>query len=343
MPDGLSETRETIVDAELAGLRVDTFLGRAFPDRSRTFFQQLIKDGRVTVGGQQKPPSYVVSEGERVVVVVPPADDPWPIPQSIPLHILYEDEQVIVINKPAGLVVHPAAGNPDGTLVNALLHHCRGTLSGIGGVKRPGIVHRLDRDTSGVMVVAKTDKAHHSLGRQLQARKMGRRYIALALGTIKEDYRVIEGAIGRDPDYRIRRMVGGEAPREAVTYLRVLRRAHGATLLDVKLGSGRTHQIRVHLSHIGYPVVGDDLYGGAAKRLIERLKPDQREARLALKNLNRPFLHAWRLQFGHPSRGGYSIFHAPLPPALNAVLRALFDTDDPATLGLDMTLEPEPN
>jgi len=333
------EVREIIVPPEHEGTRLDTFLGRVCPDRSRTFFQHLIKNGKVTVDGRLEPGKHVVSPGEVVVVHIPPPEEPWPVPQPLPIDILYEDDQVLVVNKAAGMVVHPAAGNPDGTLVNALLHHCR-HLSGIGGVRRPGIVHRLDRDTSGVMVVAKTDKAHASLARQLQQRKMGRHYIALVLGVLHEDERTIEGALGRDPTCRIRRKVGGESPREAVTYVRTVRRGFSCTLLDVRLGSGRTHQIRAHLAHIGFPIVGDELYGGATKRLLERLKPDQADFRRALSGLNRPFLHAWRLQFGHPSRGGHRIFHAPPPEALNRVLVAAFGTSDLESLGFSLNYKP---
>lgn len=330
------DLREVIVPPEAAaeGLRLDTFLARALPGRSRTFYQGLIDEGLVLVEGEPRPRAYPVAAGQRITVHLPPPEDPWPKPQAIPLHILYEDDQVIVLDKPAGLVVHPAAGNPDGTLVNALLHHCRGNLSGIGGVKRPGIVHRLDRDTSGVIVVAKTDRAHHSLGRQLQQRKVHRHYIALVIGEFPEDARTVDAPIGRDPAMRLRRKVGGEAPRSAVTHLRVLARARIATLLEARLETGRTHQIRAHLAHIGFPIAGDDLYGGSTQRLIERLRgggggPADSALRAAIQRLERPFLHAWRLEFGHPSRGGRAIFHALLPPPLASLVTALFGIADP--------------
>lgn len=333
------DTRQVLVDPIRAGLRLDTFLARTFPDYSRTFFQTLIHDGHVLVDGSARPARQIVSAGQCVCVTFPPPESPWPKPQAIPLNILYEDDQVIVLNKQAGILVHPAAGNPDGTLVNALLHHCR-DLSGIGGVKRPGIVHRLDRDTSGTMIVAKTDRAHHSLGRQLVRRTISRRYMALALGSVPDDLKTIEGAIGRDPANRLRRAVGGEAPRHAVTHLRVLRRLSFVTLVEAVLETGRTHQIRVHLSHRGHPVVGDDLYGGSVRRVLERLGSGQGQLRTAFSRLQRPFLHAWRLEFGHPTRGGRMVFTAPPPEPLAMLLRALYQTDDLRNLGLDT--EPSP-
>lgn len=339
--DSEEDVRQIVADETRAGLRLDTFLARTFPDYSRTFFQTMIHAGHVTVDGTARPARHVVSAGQCVCVTFPPPESPWPKPQAIPLNILYEDDQVIVLNKQAGIIVHPAAGNPDGTLVNALLHHCR-DLSGIGGVKRPGIVHRLDRDTSGTMIVAKTDRAHHSLGRQLVKRTISRRYLALVLGAVPDELKTIEGAIGRDPANRLRRAVGGEAPRHAVTHLRILRRLPFVTLVEAVLETGRTHQIRVHLSHRGHPVVGDELYGGGVRRVLERLGSGHGELRTAFSRLQRPFLHAWRLAFGHPTRGGRMVFIAPPPEPLAQLLRALFQTDELAQLGLSIESSDNP-
>lgn len=320
---------EGVIPPELAGQRMDTAVARLFAwtTYSRTFFQHLVDRGEVTLNGAQRARSHEVAAGDCVRVVFPPPEDPWPKPEALPIEILYEDDQVIVVNKAAGMVVHPAPGNPTGTLVNALLHHCR-ELSSVGGVKRPGIVHRLDRETSGLMVVAKTDRAHHSLGRQLANRTVSRRYIALAIGSLPQEQVRVDAPIGRDPNLRIRRAVHGEGARSAATNLRVLARKRFVTLVEASLESGRTHQIRVHLAHIGYPIAGDRLYGGAMAKLFERLMPAEAQWRGTLAPLDRPFLHAWKLTFNHPTRGGPMTFEAALPEPLDAIVTALFGTAD---------------
>ncbi|MBI5155587.1 RluA family pseudouridine synthase [Candidatus Poribacteria bacterium] len=310
------------VPADAAGTRLDTFLARRQSEFSRTFFQQLIRDGGVLVNGRQQRGSLTLEGGEHIRITFPPAESPWPRPQDLPLDILFEDEHLIVVNKAAGMVVHPAAGNPDGTLVNALLHHCP-DLPGINGVKRPGIVHRLDRETSGVMVVAKTDRAMSLLCRHIRERLISRVYLALVIGEPDWTDHTVDAPIGRNPAIRIKRSVNGEGARDAVTHLHVLARQHGFTLLRCELETGRTHQIRVHCSSIGLPIAGDDTYGGGPHRVAEKLQRADSKLRGAFHRLTRPFLHARLLRFRHPATGHWAEFAAPLPPDLKAVLAAL--------------------
>jgi 23S rRNA pseudouridine1911/1915/1917 synthase len=285
--------------------RLDRYLAAALPDLSRSYVQQLIEAGQVRVDGFHRKSKFKLTPGQIVTVSIPPPAIDELQPEPIPLAIVYEDEDVIVLDKPAGLVVHPAPGHATGTLVNALLYHAPG-LSVSGG-SRPGIVHRLDKDTSGLMVVAKSDRAKNSLVAQWEARSVRKSYLALVSGLVEPDEGTVDAPIGRDPQQR-QRMAVGHRGRPAVTHFTVRRRYAAATLLDVEIETGRTHQIRVHLAFIGHPVVGDPVYG--------RGRSDR------LPVLPRQFLHAARLGFALPS--GRSVdFESPLPKDLQDVLAAL--------------------
>jgi 23S rRNA pseudouridine1911/1915/1917 synthase len=304
------------VPADSDGSRLDLFLSAVLPDRSRSQIQRLIKEGHVTVGGRAAKPNFAVKAGQSISVDLPEPVAAEPQPEALPLPILYQDSDLVVIDKPAGMVVHPAAGHAAGTLVNALLHHVT-DLSGIGGEKRPGIVHRLDRGTSGLMVVAKNDGAHEELARQFHDREVEKDYLALVWGEVQAGRR-IDAPIGRDPANRKKMSARARRSREAVT--RIVRAEHfgpAATLVQVAIHTGRTHQIRVHLSAIGHPVVGDSLYGGVHRRV----PPDLR----AITHLSRPFLHAARLVFKHPGDGRRMEFVSELPADLQSVLDALRD------------------
>jgi len=295
------QIHEFVVSRADAGQRLDVFLARV-SGLTRARVQHLIADAHVLVGGNSQKARHRVSAGERIRLCIPPATPLALVPEAIPLDILYEDDDLIVLNKPPGMVVHPGAGRSAGTLVHALLAHCP-TLPGIGGVERPGIVHRLDRDTSGVLVVAKTDAAHQSLSRQFNGRTVRKRYLAVVHGEVRQEAGRIEAPIGRREHDR-KRMGIRENGREARTGYQVLRRLGGASVLALALETGRTHQIRVHLSHIGHPVVGDQVYGGRRER--RRTMTDERRA-------ERQMLHAWRLGFQHPRTGAWLEFTAPVP------------------------------
>jgi 23S rRNA pseudouridine1911/1915/1917 synthase len=308
------------VPADAAGERLDQFLVGLVPSHSRSQIQRLIKDGRVRLSPRQAAnvepkarANTVLRDGDTILVEVPPPIDATPAAQSLPLAVVYEDADLIVVDKAAGMVVHPAAGHADGTLVNALLHHVQ-DLSGIGGERRPGIVHRLDRDTSGLIVVAKNDAAHGELARQFHDREVEKEYFALVWGVVQAGRR-IAAPIGRDPVQRKKMSARARRARSAVT--RVTRAEHlrGVSLLQVAIATGRTHQIRVHLSAIGHPIVGDRLYGGTRRHAPADLR--------ALKHLTRPFLHAARLSFQHPRDGRRLEFTAALPEDLQRVLDLL--------------------
>jgi 23S rRNA pseudouridine1911/1915/1917 synthase len=284
---------------------------------SRARIQQLIKDGQVTLAGKPVRASQLVREGEQIAVTIPDLTEPTTAPEPIPLDIVYEDEDLLVINKPAGLVVHPAPGHQGGTLVNALLYHVQ-DLSGVGGERRPGIVHRLDRGTSGLMVVAKHDQAHEALARQFHEREVEKEYIALVWGTVQAGRR-IDLPIGRDPVHRQKMSARARRARTAVTRVTRAVTVKGLSLVRVAIHSGRTHQIRVHLSAIGHPIVGDPLYGGVHRRIPGDLR--------ALARLDHPFLHAARLAFAHPRDGRRLEFAAPLPADLQAVLDGILPAD----------------
>mgnify|MGYP001477604777 CR=1 FL=1 len=308
-----------IVPDDGGGLRLDRFLVSMLADHSRSQIQRLIKDGHVQVAGRMGKANQPVKPGQAVDVDVPAPADPTPRPEPLPLKILFQDPDLIVVDKPAGMVVHPAAGHAGGTLVNALLHHVD-DLSGIGGEKRPGIVHRLDRGTSGVMVVAKHDSAHEELSRQFHDREVEKEYVALVWGVVQAGRR-IDLPVGRDPSDRKKMSARARRARQAVT--RIVKAEHFGsvlTLAHVAIHTGRTHQIRVHLSAIGHPVVGDSLYGG----LRRRVRGDVR----AVTHLDRPFLHAARLAFSHPADGRRMEFVSELPDDLQRVLDELRDHHD---------------
>ncbi len=306
----MTDTRELVVDAEYDGLRLDNFLTALLPDYSRSRIQRLIKDGCVHGPAAAARASSQVHTGQVFTLDVPEPTAAIPQPEELPIRLLYQDEDLVVLDKPAGMVVHPGAGHSSGTLVNALLHHVK-DLSGIGGELRPGIVHRLDRGTSGVMVVAKSDRAHQELSRQFADREVDKEYIALVWGVVQAGKR-IDAAIGRDPAQRQKMSTRARRAREAVTRVTAARHFKGVSLLSVAIATGRTHQIRVHLSAIGHPIVGDPTYGGLHRRTPANLR--------AVQRLERPFLHAARLAFTHPVDGRRVEFDSPLPPDLQAVI-----------------------
>jgi 23S rRNA pseudouridine1911/1915/1917 synthase len=299
-----------IVEEDHDGLRLDQFLTSVLIGQSRSFIQRLIKEGRVTGPGSSLRASTEVKAGERYVVDVPEIRAAVPQPEALPLRIVFEDPDVVVLDKPAGMVVHPAAGHEGGTLVNALLHHVT-DLSGIGGEARPGIVHRLDRGTSGLMVVAKHDRAHQELARQFHDREVEKEYTALVWGVVHAGRRIDE-PIGRDPKDRQKMSTRARRARSAVTRVTFARHFKGVSFIKVAIATGRTHQIRVHLSAIGHPIVGDVTYGGVHRRVGNNLR--------AVMRLERPFLHASRLSFTHPSDGRRVEFDSPLPLELESVV-----------------------
>lgn len=320
--------REELVVGEGEEGRLDKWLSDRLPDLSRSYLQKLLKDGAVlTAEGEAVPGRHKISRGESFVVLVPETREPLPQAEDIPLDVVYEDDSLLVVNKPSGLATHPSAGHDSGTLVNALLGHCGDSLSGINGVRRPGIVHRLDLGTSGLLLVAKNDEAHRPLGEALARREIERTYLALVQGEVNEPDGAIEGFLGRDPHDRLRRAVVREsAPdaRRARTLWAIERKFHGATLLRVKLETGRTHQVRVHLASMGHPVVGDELYGYQIGAVLTKLATTSVvPARLALVRLKRPYLHAWRLAFTHPVKGERLSLEAALPKELQTILDAL--------------------
>ena len=291
-------------------MRLDQFLTNLLPSVSRSQIQRLIKDGHVLAPIKQLRASTPVRAGMHVEIAVPPPAPASAEAEELPLTIVYEDPTIVVIDKPAGMVVHPAAGHAQGTLVNALLHHVK-DLSGVGGEMRPGIVHRLDRGTSGLMVVAKSDDAHQELSRQFKLREVEKEYVALVWGLVQAGRR-IESPIGRDPNDRQKMSSRARHARHAVTRITGAEHLRGVTLVTVAIATGRTHQIRVHLSEIGHPVVGDHTYGGVRRHVAADLRP--------LLRLERPFLHAARLAFKHPVDSRRMEFSSALPQDLQQVL-----------------------
>jgi 23S rRNA pseudouridine1911/1915/1917 synthase len=308
-----------VITADEAGGRIDRVLAARIPALSRSRLKALILGGAVAIGGRTiRDPGQRVKYGDKIIVTLPEPEPAGPAGESIPLDIVYEDDAIIVINKPAGLVVHPAAGHASGTLVNALIAHCGASLSGIGGVKRPGIVHRLDKDTTGLLIVAKTDAAHRALSAQFANKTesgLERGYLALVWGAPSQPRGTIDAPLDRHPYARDKRAVraGG---RTAVTHWKVLERYAGsdgkpvASLLECRLDTGRTHQIRVHLAHIGHPVIGDGTYGAGFKTKSNRLSPS---ARAMAEALGRQALHAYLLAIAHPQSGQTLEFQAELP------------------------------
>lgn len=325
------ELRELVIDETQAGIRLDKVLASALDDLSRARLQSLINALCVRVNGQPQPQArYKVKEGDRVEVEIPPAQEAEPQPQDIPLDVYYEDEHLLVINKAAGMVVHPAAGNHDGTLVNALLYHCGDSLSGIGGVRRPGIVHRLDKDTTGLMVVAKNDAAHQALSAQFAAHGrdgvLERAYRAVIWGVLSRPSGSVETQLGRHPYSRLRMAVLKEGGRHAVTHWTrkegFLDRSGKVVASEVEcvLETGRTHQIRVHMAHIGHPLLGDEVYGAGFKSSARNLPV---KSQSTLKNLQRQALHAYKLGFEHPVTGEKVVYTADLPDDLKLLINSL--------------------
>jgi 23S rRNA pseudouridine1911/1915/1917 synthase len=309
--------RRLRVDEAGAGARLDAWLSVAVPELSRSRAQGLIAHGHVLLEGARARPSSRLHAGQEVTLVVPAPTTAEPRAEAITLHLVHEDDDLIVVDKPAGLVVHPGAGTAGGTLVNALLHHAK-NLSGIGGVLRPGIVHRLDKGTSGLLVVAKHDAAHRSLVEQFASRTVEKEYLALVLGVPRAKEGTVDAPIGRDPRDRKRMSVRATRGRAARSSWRVEEGFDGAALLRVRIHTGRTHQIRVHLASLGHPVAGDSTYGGTRT-------PSSRSAaaRAALLGLERPALHAARLRFDHPRTGERLFFESALPADLGSVLARL--------------------
>ena len=311
----MSEMLCMTVTPEESGSRLDAYLA-SVSELTRYAAVRLIEEGQVTVNGKCPNKKDKVKAGDAVSVSLPEPEPDVALPQNIPLDIVYEDEDILVVNKPCGMVVHPAAGNPDGTLVNAILYHCGDSLSGIGGVIRPGIVHRIDKDTSGLLVVAKNDAAHLALSEQLKVHRVRRVYHAIAIGNLREDSGTVDAPIGRHPTDRKRMAVlrGADAhARDAVTHYRVLERFDGLCHVECKLETGRTHQIRVHMSSLGHPLLGDPVYGGASHRFCQKHP--------AL--IHGQCLHAAELSLMHPRSGEEMHFTCPLPEDMERILAVL--------------------
>ncbi|HKZ46359.1 MAG TPA: RluA family pseudouridine synthase [Thermodesulfobacteriota bacterium] len=300
-----------------ANIRLDIFLSQKLPELTRSRIKNLIEDGLVSLNNKPAKAGAKIKTGDKIAITIPLPQAIAAEPEKIPLDILYEDKHIIVINKPPGLTVHPGAGRAKGTLVNALLYHCK-DLSGIGGALRPGIVHRIDKDTSGVLIAAKTDKGHQSLSQQFKEHSIKRRYLALVWGIVKGDEDTIDLPIGRHISERKKMSVRTKRGRRAVTHYRVIKRFNNFTLLEASLETGRTHQIRVHLSAIHHPVVGDPVYG---KHAIPSGFPSKITA--LLKDLKRQALHAQTLGIIHPETKQYLEFTSPLPDDMKEVIRAL--------------------
>ncbi|MGN1413238.1 MAG: RluA family pseudouridine synthase [Anaerovoracaceae bacterium] len=303
-----SEKYTFFIEEESNGTRIDRVLSLLLAESSRSYIQKLIEKGNVTVDGQVcTSKKYKVSSGQQVDLLMPPPENLSVEPENIPLDIVYEDEDVLVVNKPRGMVVHPAAGNYTGTLVNAVLYHCGDRLSSINGIIRPGIVHRIDKDTSGLLMIAKNNMAHESLSAQLAEHSITRRYTALVYHNLTEDAGMVDAPIGRDPKNRLRMAVTSQNSKRAVTHWKVLERFGRYTLIEARLETGRTHQIRVHMAYIHHPLVGDMVYGPKKQPLTE----------------DGQLLHARVLGFVHPRTGEYMEFERPLPPEFEAVLQKL--------------------
>lgn len=296
------------VPPECGGLRIDKYLSGQLPDRSRSFLQKLIQDGQVTIGGKNVKANYKVAVSDQIQLEIPEATEPEIQAENLPLDILYEDSDLLVVNKPKGMVVHPSAGHYSGTLVNALMYHCKEDLSGINGVMRPGIVHRIDRNTTGSLLVCKNDYSHNFLAQQLKVHSITRKYRAIVHGNLKEDTGTVHAPIGRHPIDRKKMAVNRQNGKDAVTHYRVLERFGKFTYIECQLETGRTHQIRVHMSSLGHPLLGDDVYG---------------PARCPYPGLQGQTLHAQILGFIHPSSREYMEFCAPLPEYFEKLLTKL--------------------
>ncbi len=325
--ESVGDTLHAIIGYEEDGLRLDKAVATLLPDFSRTRLQGLIESGECLVDGQPcLSASRKVKAGEQIVLSLPPLEDATPEPENIPLEIFFEDEDVIVLNKPVGMVVHPAIGHATGTLVNALLYHCGDSLSGINGVRRPGIVHRLDKDTSGLMMVAKNDLAHHHLSEQLQDRSLSRVYQALVFGVPFPHKGRVETLIGRHPSNRLKMAVVKGNGKEAATNFTVLENYNDAlALVECRLETGRTHQIRVHMQHLGFPLAGDELYGVQSNKAKSILRKGGYEDDVidAVMSFPRQALHAAEISFIHPKTEEEMHFTSPLPDDLFRLLEML--------------------
>jgi 23S rRNA pseudouridine1911/1915/1917 synthase len=297
------------VTCEYEDERLDKFLAAIFPERSRTYFSKLIKDGHVTREGKVLKANYRLHVDDLITVETPPAEQVEILPEDLSLDILYEDEDLLVVNKPKGMVVHPSAGHYSGTLVNGLMYHCGNSLSGINGVIRPGIVHRIDKDTTGSLIVCKTDRAHAGIAEQLKEHSCNRKYRGIVLGNVRDDEGTITGAIGRDPSDRKKMAINEKNGKPAVTHYRVLECFGNYTYMEFSLETGRTHQIRVHMASIGHPLLGDEVYGG--RRVSGKWK------------LQGQTLHAMSLGFVHPITGDFLEIEAKLPEYFEKVLADL--------------------
>lgn len=301
------ESRKIFKVEERAGLRIDRYLAEEQPELSRSYIQRIIKDGGVSLGGKPLKANYKVNPGDMIELRLPPVVEPEVQPENLPLDILYEDRDVIFVNKPKDMVVHPSAGHTSGTLVNGLLYHCRGELSGINGVMRPGIVHRIDKDTTGVLIVCKNDHAHNQVAEQLKEHSITRRYRAVVWGNLSMDEGTVDAPIGRHPVDRKRMAVVSKGGKPAVTHYRVLERFGSCTYVECELETGRTHQIRVHMASIGHPLLGDEVYGRGKSPF----------------KLQGQVLHAMVLGIIHPSTGEYLEVEAPLPEYFVKLLERL--------------------
>ena len=298
--------KKTLIVENEEGLRLDAFISKKDMELSRTTVQRLLEEEKITVNGNIQKASYKVKNTDKIEIEVELPKEVSLEAQDIPIEIIYEDKNIIVVNKPKGLVVHPANGNPDGTLVNAIMAICKDSLSGIGGERRPGIVHRLDKNTSGLLIVAKNDKAHINMCEQIKNRQVKKTYIALVRGVISENEATINMPIGRSQSDR-KKMAVNKNGKEAITHFKVLKRYDKYTLLEVKIETGRTHQIRVHLSHIGYPIIGDSTYSNGKNEW----------------EIEGQCLHAMRLEFKHPITEKNLVLEAPLPEYFENVLQKL--------------------
>ena len=295
---------EIIVEESDINKRIDVFLAKNLESFSRSYIQDLIKKGKATIGGKSIKANYRLRNGDNVVLNIPKPEPLEILPENIPLDILYEDNDVILINKPKGMVVHPAAGHYSGTLVNALLYHCKDNLSGINGVLRPGIVHRIDMDTTGVIIACKNDKAHQNIAKQLAEHSIARRYVAIVNGNLKEDEGVVDAPIARAKNDR-KKMAVDKDGKTAVTHYKVLERLKNYTYIECVLETGRTHQIRVNMSYINHPLLGDEIYSGKKESM----------------KLQGQCLHAVVLGFIHPTTNEYMEFEAPIPEYFNEILK----------------------
>ena len=295
------------VDNQENNLRIDKLLSDRIPEQSRSYLQKLIKDGNITVNGSIVKPNYKVQANDLINLSLPEPEEPDILPENIPLDILYEDDDILVINKPKGMVVHPSAGHYTGTVVNAVMYHCNGHLSGINGVMRPGIVHRIDMDTTGAIVICKSDQAHQNLAEQLKVHSITRKYRAIVYGNFKDDNGTITGDIGRHPIDRKKMAIVQRNGKPAITHYHVLERFGAYTYIECQLETGRTHQIRVHMASTGHPLLGDELYGPSKCPF----------------HLQGQCLHAMILGFQHPISGQYVQFEAPLPDYFTHLLQNL--------------------